>query len=217
MFNVYGITLELLNATWDNQKLTKVIRFLLLLLELEAGSFHFPFFSPTESRKIIYSKRWQKWEIPPDNILCYNSDETYFPSEHVLLLTASLEFHCLVTIFKAFQRITCCEDIETIFRFTSSKESNVISQKNSTFYFKRGHKHFMETTQFRLHRDVIHPSVKKWQERGLGEMGRKLKRKGTYVYLWLICVDVWQKSTQYCNYPSIKNKYIKKKKKSATF
>ena len=26
-------------------------------------------------------------------------------------------------------------------------------------------------------------------------------------------VDVWQKSTQYCNYPSIKNKRIKKKKK----
>jgi len=27
----------------------------------------------------------------------------------------------------------------------------------------------------------------------------------TCVYLWLIHVDVWQKSTQYCNYPSVKN------------
>ena len=32
----------------------------------------------------------------------------------------------------------------------------------------------------------------------------------TYVYLWLIHDDVWQKSTQYCNYP-IKNKLKKKK------
>ena len=48
-------------------------------------------------------------------------------------------------------------------------------------------------------------------------MGRKLQRKGTYVYLWLICVDGWQKSTQYCNYPSIKNTYIKKRKKVLHF
>ena len=34
----------------------------------------------------------------------------------------------------------------------------------------------------------------------------RLKREGTYVHLWLIHVDIWQKSTQYCNYPSIKNK-----------
>ena len=26
---------------------------------------------------------------------------------------------------------------------------------------------------------------------------RRFKRKGTYVYLWLIHVDVWQKPTQY--------------------
>ena len=30
-----------------------------------------------------------------------------------------------------------------------------------------------------------------------GEGGR-LQREGTYVYLWLIRVDVWQKPTQYC-------------------
>ena len=29
------------------------------------------------------------------------------------------------------------------------------------------------------------------------EVGGKFKRKGTYVYLWLIHVDVWQKPTQY--------------------
>ena len=28
--------------------------------------------------------------------------------------------------------------------------------------------------------------------------GGKFKRKGTYVYLWLTHVDVWQKPTQYC-------------------
>ena len=39
-------------------------------------------------------------------------------------------------------------------------------------------------------------------------VGRKLKREGTYVHLWLIHVDVWQRPTQHCNYPPIKNKYI---------
>ena len=29
------------------------------------------------------------------------------------------------------------------------------------------------------------------------EVGGKFKREGTYVYLWLIHVDVWQKPTQY--------------------
>ena len=30
------------------------------------------------------------------------------------------------------------------------------------------------------------------------EMGGRFKMEGTYVYLWLIHVDVWQKSTQFC-------------------
>jgi len=34
-------------------------------------------------------------------------------------------------------------------------------------------------------------------------------REGTYVYLLLMYVDVRQKPTQYCNYPSIKNKFKK--------
>ena len=38
------------------------------------------------------------------------------------------------------------------------------------------------------------------------------KLEGTYVYLWLIHADVWQKPTQYCNYPSIKNKLKKEEK-----
>ena len=38
------------------------------------------------------------------------------------------------------------------------------------------------------------------------EVGRRLKREGTCVYLWLIHVDVWQKLSQYCSYPPIKNK-----------
>jgi hypothetical protein len=28
------------------------------------------------------------------------------------------------------------------------------------------------------------------------EMGERLKREGTFVYLWLIHVDVWQKPAQ---------------------
>ena len=30
------------------------------------------------------------------------------------------------------------------------------------------------------------------------EVGGKFKREDTYVYLWLIHVDVWQKPTKYC-------------------
>ena len=34
-----------------------------------------------------------------------------------------------------------------------------------------------------------------WDEVG---GGRRLQQKGTYVYLWLIHIDVWQKPMQYC-------------------
>ena len=30
------------------------------------------------------------------------------------------------------------------------------------------------------------------------EMDGVFKREGTYVYLWMIHVNVWQKATQYC-------------------
>ena len=29
-------------------------------------------------------------------------------------------------------------------------------------------------------------------------MGERFRREGTYVYLWLIHVDLWQKPAQYC-------------------
>ena len=29
-------------------------------------------------------------------------------------------------------------------------------------------------------------------------MGRRFKREGTYVYLWLIHIEVWQKTTKFC-------------------
>jgi len=35
------------------------------------------------------------------------------------------------------------------------------------------------------------------------EMGRSFRMRGTHVYLWLIHADVWQKPSQYCNYPPI--------------
>jgi len=39
------------------------------------------------------------------------------------------------------------------------------------------------------------------------EVGGRFKREGTYIYLWLIHVDVWQKPTTFqSNYPPIKNK-----------
>ena len=30
------------------------------------------------------------------------------------------------------------------------------------------------------------------------KVGGQFKKEGTYVYLWLIHVDVWQKPAQYC-------------------
>ena len=42
------------------------------------------------------------------------------------------------------------------------------------------------------------------------EVGGRVKKKGTYVYLWLIHVDIWQKPTQYFNHLSIKNNFFKK-------
>ena len=44
------------------------------------------------------------------------------------------------------------------------------------------------------------------------EVGRRFKREGTCVYLWLIHVDVWQKPTQQGKtIPPIKNEFQKRK------
>ena len=45
------------------------------------------------------------------------------------------------------------------------------------------------------------------------EVGRRFKREGTYIYLWLIHVDVWQKPIQHCNTIILQLK-IKRKKKN---
>ena len=45
------------------------------------------------------------------------------------------------------------------------------------------------------------------------EMRGRFKSEGTYVYLWRIHVDVWQKATEFCKqFPSIKNKFKKMNK-----
>ena len=46
-------------------------------------------------------------------------------------------------------------------------------------------------------------------EGGVGrEVGGRFRKRGTYLYLWLIHVDAWQKTSQYCNDPPIKNKRL---------
>ena len=53
---------------------------------------------------------------------------------------------------------------------------------------------------------------------GMGwTVGGRLKREETYISLWLIHVDECQKLTQNCNYPSIKNKFLKIKNKFRNF
>ena len=49
---------------------------------------------------------------------------------------------------------------------------------------------------------------------GWDEVGGQFKREGTYVNLWLIHVDVWQKLTQYCKAVIIQLKIKKKKRMS---
>ena len=46
------------------------------------------------------------------------------------------------------------------------------------------------------------------------EVGARSNREGTYAYLWLIHVDIWQKTIKFCKAITLqlKNKLIKKKK-----
>ena len=57
---------------------------------------------------------------------------------------------------------------------------------------------------------VMNQAEYKEKESGVG--GR-FNREGTYVYLWLIRVDVWQKPTQYCKVIILQLKTSKKKRK----
>lgn len=41
------------------------------------------------------------------------------------------------------------------------------------------------------------------------EVGGTFKMGETRVYLWLARVGVWQKTSQYCNYPSVKKIIVK--------
>ena len=49
------------------------------------------------------------------------------------------------------------------------------------------------------------------------EMGQQFRREGTYLYLWLIHVDIEQKPIQYCKaiILQLKVNTLKKKKKNA--
>ena len=52
-----------------------------------------------------------------------------------------------------------------------------------------------------------------WQPRGgCDGVGGRFKREGTYVYLWLIHADVWQKPTLHCKAISFQLKINKLKK-----
>ena len=44
--------------------------------------------------------------------------------------------------------------------------------------------------------------------------GRRFKREGIYVRLWLTHVGIWQKTTQYCKAITLQLKKIKKKLQS---
>ena len=47
-------------------------------------------------------------------------------------------------------------------------------------------------------------------------MGGRPWREGTWVYLWLILVDVWQKNTKLCKVIILQLKNLKKKTKKYT-
>ena len=46
-----------------------------------------------------------------------------------------------------------------------------------------------------------------------GALGGKFGREGTRVYLWLILIDLWQKTTRYCKVIILQFKKMKGKKK----
>ena len=44
--------------------------------------------------------------------------------------------------------------------------------------------------------------------------GKEVQEEGTYVYLWLFHVDVWQKSNQFCKVIILKLNKLKKKERN---
>ena len=52
-----------------------------------------------------------------------------------------------------------------------------------------------------------------WQAEGWGEEGdgRKVREGGDIVYLWLILIDVWQKTKKFCKAITLQLKNLKKK------
>ena len=86
------------------------------------------FLPPVESRKIIYSKKWQKYEIYPE-IHSYFGIINFaislwdrFSLEHVLLLTGPLETYYHVTVFKHFADSRVVSRQEPSFNPQNSKE-----------------------------------------------------------------------------------------------
>ena len=47
-------------------------------------------------------------------------------------------------------------------------------------------------------------------------MGRRVKREGTYIYIWMTHIDVWQKPTQFCKaiILQLKNKFKIRKRRN---
>ena len=86
------------------------------------------FLPPIESRKIIYSKKWQKYEIYPE-IHSYFGIINFaislwdrFSLEHVLLLIGPLETYYHVTVFKHFADSRVVSRQEPSFNPQNSKE-----------------------------------------------------------------------------------------------
>ena len=56
------------------------------------------------------------------------------------------------------------------------------------------------------------PTIKNLGEWDGRKMGGRFKMEGAYVYLWLIHVDVWQKTTKFCKAIILQLKMNKVKK-----
>ena len=63
----------------------------------------------------------------------------------------------------------------------------------------------------KIHRAVFSMIVKKTGKKI--KCGRRFRREGPYVYLWLTHVDVWHKPAQYCKAIILKLKKERKKEK----
>ena len=101
---------------------------------------------------------------------------------------------------------------------TSDNWLNSWTKKKAPKHFPKPNLHWKKVGHWwsaacLIHYSLPNPGKATASRRGVGrEMEGSFKRERIYVYLWLIHVEVWQKTTEFCKATilQLKNKWIKK-------